>query len=149
MAFRLSTGARNELVGTSGKNFYQLFNNGVLDIFTGAQPTHADYAETGTKLARISSTSGTTAEDGCKFGTSSNGVMPIGTPTWQGRVIAAGVAGWFRYYGSGGTSGSSNTEIRFDGSIGISGADLNLSHTNLALDSIVEILTANVTQPEE
>lgn len=149
MALRLSTGMRDALMGTAG-GFKKLMDGGVIDIYTGSQPASADYLETGTKLARISSTQGTAyTVDGLRFGTQGTGVLPLTTPSWQGVVIAAGVAGWFRFYGTGGTNGSSNTEIRFDGAIGISGADLNLSHTNLALDSVVTIKTVYVTQPAE
>lgn len=148
-AVRLSTGARNALVGTDGKGFGELFNNGVMDIFTGAQPSSADAVETGTKLARISSTSGTAAEDGLKFGTTGSGVLTIGTPAWTGLVLVDGVAGWFRFYGSGGVAGTSNTAIRFDGAVGISGSDLDLTHTNLAKDATLTIKTATATQPAE
>jgi hypothetical protein len=140
------------MVGTSGKNFRELLNNGWLDIYTGSQPLTADKVETGTKLCRVSSTCGTGVEDGCKFGTSSNGILPIGTPQWGGTVIASGVAGWFRYYGSSGTggeTGTSGTAIRFDGSIGVSGGDLNLSHTSLTESSVLTITSVTITQPQE
>ena len=149
MAIRLSTGARNKLVGTDGQGFGELFNNGVLDIYTGAQPSSADAVETGTKLARISSTSGTAAEDGLKFGTTGSGVLTIGTPAWTGLVLVDGVAGWFRFYGSGGVAGTSNTAIRFDGAVGVSGSDLDLTHTNLKAGAVITINAANVTQPAE
>jgi hypothetical protein len=149
MAIRLSTGARSALVGTDGQGFGELFNNGVIDIFTGAQPVSADYVETGTKLVRISSTSGTAAEDGVKFGTTGAGVLTIGTPAWTGVNIVDGVAGWFRFYGSGGTAGSSNTAIRFDGAVGVSGSDLDLTHTSLKAGATITINAANVTQPAE
>ena len=149
MAIRLSTGARNKLVGTDGQGFGELFNNGVLDIYTGAQPSSADAVETGTKLARISSTSGTAAEDGLKFGTTGSGVLTIGTPAWTGLVLVDGVAGWFRFYGSGGVAGASNTAIRFDGAVGVSGSDLDLTHTSLKAGAVITINAANVTQPAE
>lgn len=152
MALRLSTGLVNEMMGTAGKNFRELLQNGWMDIYTGSQPVTADLVETGTKLCRISSTCGTAVEDGLKFGTAASGILPIGTPAWQGVVAAAGVAGWFRYYGSsgtGGATGSNGTAIRFDGSIGVSGADLNLSHTSLTLSSILTITSVNITQPKE
>lgn len=149
MAIRLSTGARNSLVGTDGKGFGELFNNGVIDIYTGAQPSSADAVETGTKLARISSTSGTAAEDGLKFGTTGSGVLTIGTPAWTGLVLVNGVAGWFRFYGSGGVAGTSNTAIRFDGAVGVSGSDLDLTHTSLKAGAVITINAANVTQPAE
>jgi len=150
MALRLSSGLVQGMLGTAGNNFRALMNGGWLDIFTGSQPVSADYAETGTKLARISSTSGTGVSDGCKFGTAASGILPIGTPAWSGVVLVDGVAGWFRFYGSAGTSGSSNSELRFDGSIAaVSGGDLNLKHTDLAAASTVTITAANITQPKE
>jgi hypothetical protein len=151
MALRLSTGLRNALVGGSD-SFKDLLNNGWMDIYTGAQPANADAIETGTKLVRISSTSGVGASDGLKFGTAAAGVLPLTTPAWQGVVTPAGQAGWFRFYGSSGTGGlvgTSGTAIRFDGAVGISGADLNLSHTSLAALSTLTITAFNVTQPAE
>ena len=152
MAFRISTGLRTAMVGTGGGGIGELMNNGWLDLYTGSQPASADALETGTKLVRVSSTSGTAVADGCKFGAATNGVLPIGTPAWTGVVLVAGVAGWFRYYGSSGTAGvagSSGTAYRFDGACGISGAELDLTHTNLALSSTLTITAANVTQPAE
>jgi hypothetical protein len=151
MALRLSDGLRTALLGTNG-GFSELMSNGWLDIYTGSQPLNANAVETGTKLCRISSTSGQAATDGCKFGTAGAGILPIGTPAWTGLVSVAGVAGWFRYYGSsgtGGATGTSGTAHRFDGACGISGADLTLTHTNLALGSTLTITAANITQPAE
>lgn len=149
MAIRFSTGLRNALVGTDGQGFGEVMNNGVLDIFTGAQPVSANHVETGTKLCRISSTAGTAAEDGLKFGTTGDGTLVIGTPAWAGTIGVDGVAGWFRFYGSGGTSGSSNTAIRFDGAVGVSGSDLDLTHTNLAAGATLTIKSGTVIQPAE
>jgi hypothetical protein len=122
-------------------------DGGVLDIFTGSQPASAGYVEKGTKLIRISSTSGSGATDGLRFGTASAGVLPLTTPAWTGSVITAGVAGWFRFYGTGATSGTSATEKRFDGAVGVSGSDLNLSHTNLVADTVLTLTAFNITEP--
>ncbi len=153
MALRLSTGLRDCLLGTS--DLKEVLNGGVMDIFTGSQPVSADAIETGTKLVRISSTSGSGLSDGLRFGTSSTGIMPLTTPVWSGKVAVAGVAGWFRFYGTGATSGASGstgtngTMLRLDGACGVSGAELNLTHTNLAVDSTLTITAANITQPAE
>jgi hypothetical protein len=151
MAIRISTGARTALLGGTGgtAGLKTLLEGGVIDIFTGSQPASADYTETGTKLVRISSTCGTNETDGVRFGTAASGVLPLTTPAWQGTVTAAGVAGWFRFYGTGGTSGTSATEKRFDGAVGVSGADLNLSYTSLVVGTVVTISTFNVTEPAE
>ena len=150
MAYRESTGMRNARL-SGGDDFKALMEGGVIDIYTGAQPANSDYLETGVKLARISSTSGTAATDGLKFGTAGviAGVLPIGTPVWSGLVLADGVAGWFRFYGTAGTSGSSSSQIRFDGACGVGGGELRLSHTNLVKDTTLTIRTANITEPAE
>jgi hypothetical protein len=152
MALRLSTGLCTAMLGTSG--IKELLDNGWIDIYTGSQPLTADLTESGTKLATISSTSGTGVADGVKLGTAGTGLLPIAsTPAWSGVVAAAGVAGWFRFYGSSGTTGglhgSTGTGIRLDGNCGISGADLTLTHTNLALASTLTITAADITQPAE
>jgi hypothetical protein len=151
MAVRLSDGMRNKMcAGASGSGGIKaILEGGFLDIFTGAQPSSANAVETGTKLVRISSTSGTGVSDGLRFGTSASGILPLTTPAWSGLVGVAGVAGWARFYGTGGTSGSSTTESRMDMAVGISGSDLNLTHTNLAVGSTISITAANITQPAE
>ena len=151
MAIRLSSGLRLALLETG--SLKTLVDGGVMDIFTGSQPASADYVETGTKLVRISSTSGSmyggTGADGLQFGTAAAGVLGRTTPAWTGLVTVAGVAGWFRFYGTTGTAGTSATTWRFDGGVGVSGADLNLSHTDLVLDSVLTLSTFNITQPAE
>ena len=151
MALRLSTGLRTAmLAGASGSGGLKaILDGGVMDIFTGSQPVSADYVETGTKLVRVSSTSGVGANDGLRFGTAAAGVLPLTVPAWTGAVTVAGVAGWFRFYGTTGTAGTSATTWRFDGAVGVSGADLNLSHTNLVVDQVLTIPTFNITEPAE
>lgn len=147
MALRLSSGLRSGLL--NGTSFVTYMNGGVLDIYSGSQPASADYVETGTKLVRISTSAGTATTSGLLFGTAASGVLPKSASDWKGVVEATGVAGWFRFYGTAGTSGTSATEVRFDGAVGVSGADLNLSHTSLTLSSTVTVSTFNITQPAE
>lgn len=153
MALRISTALRNAMVGES--TIKESLNGGWIEIYTGSQPSNADYIETAgaTKLAIISSTCGAALGDGLQFGTASTGVLPITTPAWQGVVLASGVAGWFRFYGSDGSvygcHGSNGTAIRMDGAVGVAGADLNLSHTSLTLGTTLTITKFNITQPAE
>lgn len=149
MAKRLSTGLVNEMVGTAGKNIRELLNGGFIRIYTGSQPMTADGVETGTLLCTISSTSGSAATDGLNFGTSSGGVLPIGTPEWSGRVVTSGIAGWFRFYDANLTTGTSGTAIRMDGSVAVAGGDMNLTHTDLTVDTSLTITSGTITQPKE
>lgn len=149
MAIRISTGLRNAMLGTGGPGLVGALQNGFIDIYSGAQPTTANSVEAGAKLCRITSTSGTGVADGLKFGTAASGVIEKDSTAWSGVCSADGVAGWFRFYGSGGTAGTSTTEIRMDGSVGVTGADLNLSHTTLATSATVLVKTFTITQPAE
>lgn len=142
MALRFSTGAVNGLAGTRGLK--DLLQGGFADLFTGGQPADADYAETGSKLLRLSISSGTA---GLTFGTAAAGALPKSADVWSGLVTLAGVPGWFRFYGTGGTSGSSSTEVRIDGNVGVSGADLVLSNSSLALNSTLTIDVFTLTVP--
>ena len=149
-AFRLSSGLVNAMQGTAGDNFRALMNGGWLDLFTGSQPISADYVETGAKLCRVSSTCGTGVADGLQFGTAASGILPIGGPAWQGTVGTAGVIGWGRFYSSSGTAGSSVADLRFDVAVAaVSGGDLNLTHTDVAVGSTVTITSGSFTQPKE
>jgi hypothetical protein len=144
-AVRLSTGMRNGMVGTKG--IAEMFNGGFMKIYTGGQPASADYAETGTLLATIGTTSGTGANDGLVFGTAGGGAIPKSVSVWSGVIGAAGVAGWFRLYGTAGTTGTSASEVRMDGNVGVSGSDLVLANTSLTLNATLTIDTATFTQP--
>ena len=148
MALRLSSGLKLGIMGTS--TIKEMLNGGVLDLFTGSQPASSDYIETGTKLVRISTSAGTHATAGLLFGTSSStGTLPKSASDWKGTVSVGGIAGWFRFYGTGGTTGTSGTARRVDGAIGVSGADLNLTHTSLDKDSTLTVNTFSLTQPTE
>ena len=145
MALRLSSGVSTGLAGTEG--IKSIFNGGLVDIYTGGQPASADYAETGSKLVRISLISGTSATSGLTFGTAAAGLLPKSSATWSGLISLAGVAGWFRLYGTGGTSGSSASERRIDGNVGVSGSDLVLSNTSLSLNATLTIDTFTLGVP--
>jgi hypothetical protein len=145
MAIRLSTQLRTMLAGTGGLK--SSLNGGWLDIYTGGQPTGADYAETGTKLVSISTTSGTATTDGVTFGTAASGAIPKSASTWSGLVSAAGVAGWFRLYDVNHTTGSNGTAIRLDGNVGVSGSDLVLATTTQELAATLTIGTFTLTVP--
>ncbi len=142
MAIKISTGLRTALMGTDGMK--TLLDGGFMKIYSGGQPTGADYTETGTLLTTISTTSGT---DGLVYGTAAAGQLPKSADVWNGTVVAAGVAGYFRIYGTAGTTGSSNTEKRLDGAIGTVSADMSLSNNSLTVGATVTIDSFYVELP--
>jgi hypothetical protein len=141
-ALRLSTGFRNGLLGASG--VCDLLNGGKINIYSGGQPASADYAETGVLLATI--TTGASGS-GLVLGTAAAGVISKSASTWSGTCAVAGIAGWARFYGTAGTTGSSATEVRLDGNVGISGSDFVLANTSLTLGATQTIDTFTLTAP--
>jgi hypothetical protein len=94
---------------------------------------------------------GVTPANGLKFGTAAAGVLPkLASQTWSGVAVATGTAGWFRFVGSIADSGVSDTtesDIRMDGSISTSGAQLNMSSTNIVASATQTISSFPVTLP--
>lgn len=146
----------------NARSLKQLLNFGTCDFYTGTQPLSADLIETGTKLLRIT-------KDGAAFvaGTATNGIEweepAEGTgddagytvmrtkeaDTYKGIGIEDGsnTPGWFRYSDNAVVVGPSTTAIRFDGSIGGTGAQLvALSTLNIIHDisSTLQKLQINI-----
>lgn len=135
MTIRLAATARNAAcdaivdrldLGPAGPTF---------KIYTGSQPATADTAESGTLLATI------TGDATAAFGAASAGVATLdATPVLSTTGVAAGTAGWFRAEDSTGAN-------VFDGSVGTSGADLNLNTVSITTGGTVEITAGTFTIP--
>lgn len=153
MPTRLSTGLRNKMMGaTGGASFAEALADGTMHIYSGAQPTTADDAETGTLLARITLasgafTSGNTA-NGLEYGDASGGsVGKKAGEVWSGLGLTNGTAGWFRFYANTVVTGASASAVRWDGACGTSGAQCNMGSTSITQDGTVTIDTVSVTLP--
>jgi hypothetical protein len=108
--------------------------SGTIKIYTGTQPATADSTATGTLLATF-----TLGSPG--FGSAVNGVITLsGTPL----TVAAsntGTAGWFRMWKADGTTAV------LDGSVGTSGAQINLNTTSITSGVNVSITSGTITMP--
>lgn len=105
---------------------------GTCEIRSGAQPASANDVDAGTLLATF-----TLADPA--FGAAASGVATaaaIANTTGS----AAGTAGHFRVKTSAGT-------VCWDGSVGTSGADLNLNTTTISVGVTVSITSWTVTMP--
>lgn len=134
MTVRLSTGLRTALAGTTG--FGSAFANGVIEIYSGTQPATADAAVTGSLLGTVTLSSGAftpgVATNGLTFAAASAGAISK-SGTWSFNGAANGTAGWFRLKANAVDAGAISTSaIRLDGSVAVSGADLNLSNIVIA-----------------
>jgi hypothetical protein len=82
------------------------------------------------------------------FGTPASGVISKATAeTWSGANVATGVAGYFRIVTSSDDATLSTTQLRVQGTVGTSGADMNLNSVNLVSGATTTIDTAAVTFP--
>lgn len=149
MTIKLSTGARTLLAGTSG--FGATFANGVIHVYSGPQPLTADAAVTGTLLGKITKDAAAFAfgssTNGLTFAAASAGTISKSTDVWKMLGLAVGTAGWFRLMGNATDAlGVSTAAPRMDGTIGTSGADLNLSNIAIIVDapSTVDVFTFTI-----
>lgn len=146
MALRLSTGLRNAMLSTN--DFSTEMNLSKIDIYSGTQPSSADNAVPAgsTLLVTISESGGAT---GLTFDAASNGsIEKASAETWSGTAVASGTAGWFRMYESGGSpASSSSTESRLDGSVAVSGGDINISSTSVSSGATQTVSSFTLTLP--
>lgn len=152
MAERTSTGLRNSVLKASGLSLADSLANGVIHIYSGAQPANGDAAETGTLLCIITLASGTfvpgSPTNGINLDLASNGVVSKATAEiWSGIVLADGVAGWFRHYDNNVVTGASTTAVRCDGAIASSGAEISMTNTQLATGGTITIDAYTVSLP--
>lgn len=106
--------------------------NAVLEIYSGSQPANPDTAITSQVLLSSHACSATFAPG------ASSGVLTLNAiANGTGTAGAGGgtVATWYRLKTSGGTA-------HIDGTVGISGADLNLNNTNIATGQTVSITSS-------
>ena len=146
--------ATTVIVACKGGSVKDIFHDGVLRIYSGTQPSDADQAVAGTMLLEISESGGAFGAgefaNGLEFGAAASGAISKAVAeTWQDVGIAAGTAGWFRFCANPTDAGGASTSLpRIDGSIGTSGADLNMSSTSIVVGSTYTIDTFTLTMPE-
>jgi len=146
MAVNPSTGFCDRLLG--GQSFESIFQDGCIEVRTGAQPADADQAPTGTLLGRITR-DGLTWTAGSPTGGlryETNGRYAIKQPDhiWTLTGIAAGTAGWFRMLPNASDSGLlSAVAPRIDGAIALlatpGDTQFFMNNTTIALASAHDI----------
>jgi hypothetical protein len=152
MTIKLSTGLRNAIAGTQG--FAGALADGVIEIYTGAQPTTADSAVTGMLLGTVTLAGGAftpgSPTNGLALGAPVAGVVSKAADLWQFTGVATGAAGWFRYKGNAVDTGASSTTLpRMDGSIATSGGDMNLSNLSITVGAPNTIDAFSFTVPAQ
>ena len=124
----------NTAVSAAADAVCPLLNNGYLRLYDGTQPATANTAvTTQTLLAEL-------RWNATAFGAASNGVATANAITSDTSADATGTATWFRALKSDGTT------VVFDGSVGTSGADLNLNSTAISAGATVSVTAFTYTE---
>lgn len=130
MSVKTSTGLRNGML--VGDSFKGLMDGSFLRIYAGPVPASADDAiGSATLLCTVSNNSSAT---GLTFDSVAVGGVLSKTPAevWSGNNVAAGTASFYRLETSADDQDASSTLPRVQGTVGVLGADLNLSSVALA-----------------
>lgn len=120
---------------------------------SGAAPNGFTVASTCTTITKTDANmaGGVAAVNGLRLANAAAGAITKRTDEiWSGVAVANGVAGWFRFVGSVADSGAADgteTQIRLDGSVATSGAQLNVSSTTFASGATNSVSSFTVTQP--
>lgn len=117
----------NTAVNEEADRIATLLNNGYLRIYDGTQPATADTGLSGNTLLaelRFNATA---------FAAASGGVAVANAFTSDSSANATGTASFFRAFKSDGTT------VIFDGSVGVSGCNLNLNSVSIATGLEVEV----------
>lgn len=131
MAIRLSNTAASAAADGVGN----LMDSGYLRIYDGTIPTNANTAVGAQVLL---------AElrfNAASFPGASNGVITAGAITADSSANATGTASWYRALQSDGTT------VMWDGTVGTSGADLNLNSTAIQSGASVSVTSLTLTFP--
>lgn len=134
---QISTGLRNALLGVS--SLATALANSEIRIYAGTPPASANASIGSATLLCVITVGGTGT--GLTFETPAvDGVLVKNSAeVWEGENVASGVATFFRHVLQADDGSSSTTAVRIQGTVGLVGADLNLSSTNLTAAAMQSI----------
>ena len=138
LTFQISNAAAQAMLTALGAQI-DAGTAAVINIYTGAQPVDVETAATGTLLAEL--TCSATAFSGISD-INPGARATFAAITADSSANASGTAGYFRILTQ--TGGTAVCQ----GSVGTSGADLNLNTTSITAGSQVSITSATIDQPE-
>jgi hypothetical protein len=123
MAISILAATRNSLLDTYGA----LFNSGDLKIYAGSVPANADAALGGATLL------GTLTFSATAFPAASAGSITANAITQDAQADATGTASFYR------ALKSDHSTVIEQGTVGTSGADLNLNTTSIVINGPIQV----------
>lgn len=146
MALKFSTGLRGGLMVTG--SLKSLLDGGSIKMYGGPVPASAD-AAVGAAVQLNEIKVKTTAAGLTFESTAPSGVLTKKlSEEWESNNIASGDATFFRFVMPADTGGASASEVRIQGTVGLAGADMQISSTALVAGAPQKIEYFNVAMPE-
>lgn len=147
MSVKASTGLRNKLLDTSPLK--TIFNLGYLLLYAGPVPDSADDAIVGGTHTLLCDVRNNNTTTGITFASTASGgaITKNLSETWSRAAGNTGTATFYRLVTSSDTGAASTSEARVQGTIGTSGADLNLTTTSLVSATIYTIDSFSLSLP--
>lgn len=133
---KYSAAAKNAKLGSTGLAAY-IGTSAQLKLYSGTQPTNPDTALSGNTLLATLTCNATA------FGTAASGILTAGAISNGTGAAGAGTgttATFFRLFKSDGTTAV------IDGSVGLSGCDLNFDNPNIAQNQVVSVSSFTITE---
>lgn len=135
MALKISTESADAMLGSLST----LLNSGKIRIYSGTEPTTANTALSGnTLLAEL--TFGNPAF-GSPTASGADRIITANAITQDSTADATGTATFFR------ATNAAGTVTYYQGTVGTSGQQLNLTATNIVADGVVSVSSLSITMP--
>jgi hypothetical protein len=135
MALKINTESADAMLGALST----LLNSGKIRIYAGTEPATANTALSGnTQLAELSF--GATAF-GAPTASGADRIITANAITQDSAADATGTATFFRALNTAGTT------TYYQGTVGTSGQQLNLTATNIVADGVVSVSSLTITMP--
>jgi len=146
--------ATTTLIGVKGGSLADLMLNCVARVYSGSQPADADTAETRTLLLTITESSGAFVADAPGNGlrwaltnVTDGEITKDLDQVWSGVGVAAGTAGYIRFYDNAMTTGASTTAVRFDANISSTSYPVKMTNTTVSVGATSTIDACKVSMP--
>jgi hypothetical protein len=137
MAFTTSTGLRNHMLVTGSVK--SGLDGGVIRVYDGVVPASADAALSGNTLLVTISNGGLGTGITLDATPSAGVVVKNTSETWSGTCSASGTATFFRFSAITDAFGSSTTEKRAQGTVGVLGADMLVANTTFTNGAVRQV----------